>query len=74
MFIYCRIWGHSLPGDAVRGLDSVTAPKPVRGNWPLWPPEGPPWPPRVLPWPPVADGTDDVCSSKVSNTTLRPKF
>ena len=34
------------PGGVVRGLDSLTAPKSVRGNWLLWPPVascGLPW-------------------------------
>ena len=30
--------------------------------------------PRGLPWPSVDDGTDDMYSSKVSNTTLGPIF
>ena len=42
------------PGGVVRGLDFVTGPKSVRGNWPLWPPGIPPWHPGGLPWPPVA--------------------
>ena len=29
------------PSDVVRGLDSVTTPKSVRGNWPLWSPWSP---------------------------------
>ena len=29
---------------------------------------------RCLPWSPVDDETDDICSSKVSNTTLRSNF
>ena len=42
------------PGGVVRGLDSVSRIKSVRGNWPLWPPGSLPWPPGVLSWPPVA--------------------
>ena len=41
------------PGDVARALDSVTMPKSVRGNWPLWSPVVS-W---GLPWPPVDDGT-----------------
>ena len=56
-------------GGVGRGLDSVTGPKSVRGNWPLWPPGVS----RGLPWPPVDDGTDNTYSSKVSNTALGPQ-
>ena len=30
------------PGGVVRGLDSLTVPTSVRGNWPVWSPGGPP--------------------------------
>ena len=87
------------PGGVGEELVSVTAPKSVRGNWPLWSPEGLPWPPvasRSLKWPPVGDGTDaerrtehddgddgrtqrdgrtdDMYSSKVSDTTCGQIF
>ena len=42
------------PGGVGGGLDCVTRPRSVRGNWPLWPPGGLPWPPeasRGLMWP-----------------------
>ena len=64
-------------GGVVGGLDSVTAPTSVRGNWPLWLPgasRGFQGSPRGLMWPPVDGGTDEIYSSKVSNTTLGPKI
>ena len=42
------------PGGDGRRQGSLGAPRPVRGNWPLWPPGGVPWPEGGLPWFPVA--------------------
>ena len=60
------------PGGVGSELDSLTALKSVRGNWPLWSPMVS----RGLPWPPVDNGMDNIYiyiySSKVSNTALGP--
>ena len=61
------------PGGVRRGLDSLTGPKSVRRNRPLWSPV-------VSRRPLVDDGTDNIdiyiyiYSSEVSNTTWGPKI
>ena len=35
-FIFAKKRSFRGLGGIIRGLDSVTAPKSVRGNWPLW--------------------------------------
>ena len=59
---------------AVRGLVSLSRAKICARELGSVASRLPPGVPRGLPWPPVHDGTDDIYSSKVSNTTLGPKL
>ena len=61
-------WG---PGGVARGLEPVPWAKTCARKRASVVSTGPP---GGLPWPSVDDGTDDIYSSKVSYTTLGPKF
>ena len=52
------------PGGVGRGLHSIGAPKPMRGNWPLWPS-------GVLPW---ATGRTGKDGQRTTTATTIPQL
>ena len=82
MYIYIQLYEcffpnkHSFrsPGGVDRGLDTRSRAKICARELASIASRGPPVVSRGLQWPPVDNGTDCIYSSRVSDTTLGPKF